>query len=161
MESPFLDFFKYWPKRSKKKFRIEIWTFSFQICFQNQFSTLGSGQTENTRIREYVYFQFDHLPKSKIDFKADLKWECPYFCSKFFFWAFWSVFQKVKKSVGTLRRFKGVRGQPGVKCGPKGRQWTPLTQKPPNWCHTWCLTCSRVFPYFLIFSCFLIFHFDF
>ena len=52
----------------KKKFRIEIWTFSFQICFQNQFSTSGSGQTENTRIREYVYFQFDHFPKSKIDF---------------------------------------------------------------------------------------------
>ena len=37
MGNPFLDFFKYWPKRSKKKFRIEIWTFSFKICFQNQF----------------------------------------------------------------------------------------------------------------------------
>ena len=29
---------------------------------------LGSGQTENTRIRVYVYFQCDHFPKSKIDF---------------------------------------------------------------------------------------------
>ena len=32
---------------SKKIFRIEIWTFSFQICFRNKFLTLGSGQTEN------------------------------------------------------------------------------------------------------------------
>ena len=48
--------------------RIETWTFSFQICFKNQFSTSGSGQTENTCIRKYVYFQFDHFPKSKIDF---------------------------------------------------------------------------------------------
>ena len=31
-------------------------------------STSGSGQTENTRIRDYVYFQFDHFPKSKMDF---------------------------------------------------------------------------------------------
>ena len=38
---------------SKTKFRIEIWTFSFQICFQNQ-------------LRKYAYlrnFQFDHFPK--------------------------------------------------------------------------------------------------
>ena len=53
---------------SKKNFRIETWTFLFQICFKNQFLTSESGQTENTRIREYVYFQFDHFPKSKIDF---------------------------------------------------------------------------------------------
>ena len=33
-----------------KKFRIEIRTFLFQICFRNQFQTLGSGQTENTQI---------------------------------------------------------------------------------------------------------------
>ena len=52
----------------QKKFRIKIWTFSFQICFKNQFSTSGSGQTENTRIRVYVYFQFDHFLKSKIHF---------------------------------------------------------------------------------------------
>ena len=61
--------------------------------------------------------------------------------------------------MGTLRRFKGVRGQPGVKCGPKGCQWTPLTQRLPNWCHTWCLTCSRVFQKNFIFSSF--FHFSF
>ena len=52
----------------KKKFRIEIWIFSFQICFKNKFSTLGSGQTKYTCIRKYVYFQFDHFPKSKIYF---------------------------------------------------------------------------------------------
>ena len=32
---------------------------------QNQFLTLGSGQTENTQIRVFVYFWFDHFPKSK------------------------------------------------------------------------------------------------
>ena len=54
----------------QKKIRIEIWTFSFQICFKNQVSTSESGQTENSRIRVYVYFQFDHFPKSKIDFES-------------------------------------------------------------------------------------------
>ena len=53
-----------------KKFIIEIRIFSFEICFQNQFSTLGSGQTENAQIRVFVYFQFDHFPKSEIDFKS-------------------------------------------------------------------------------------------
>ena len=38
-----------------------------------------SGQTENTQIRVFVYFLFDHFPKSKIE----LKRECPYFYSKF------------------------------------------------------------------------------
>ena len=37
----------------KKKFRIEIWTFSFQICFKNKFLTSGSGPTENTHIRVF------------------------------------------------------------------------------------------------------------
>ena len=32
---------------TKIKFRREIWIFSFQICFQNKFWNLGSGQTEN------------------------------------------------------------------------------------------------------------------
>ena len=64
----FLTFLNTDRNAPKKKFRIEIWTFSFKICFKNQFSTSGRGQTENTRIREYVYFQFDHFPKSKIDF---------------------------------------------------------------------------------------------
>ena len=54
----------------KKKFRIEIWTFSFQICFKNQFSTLGSGQTENARIRVFAHFPFDHFPKSKTNLES-------------------------------------------------------------------------------------------
>ena len=37
-----------------KIFWIEIWTFSFKICFRNQFSTSGSGQTENTQIRVFA-----------------------------------------------------------------------------------------------------------
>ena len=84
MGNPFFYFLKYWPKRSKKKFRIEIWIFSFQFCFKNQFSTLGSGQTENTHIREYVYFQFDHFPKSKIDFLSRFEMRI----SIFIFWIF-------------------------------------------------------------------------
>ena len=56
MGNPFFDFFKYWQKGFNKKIRIEIWTFSFQICFLNQFSTSGSGQTENTQLRVFAYF---------------------------------------------------------------------------------------------------------
>ena len=52
---------------SKKIKKIKIWTLSFQICFRNQFLSLGSGQTRNTQIRVFAYFQFDHFPKSKID----------------------------------------------------------------------------------------------
>ena len=68
MGNPFFDFFLNTDQKApEKKFRIEIWTFSFQICFRNQFSTSGSGQTENTQICVFAYFQFDHFPKSKID----------------------------------------------------------------------------------------------
>ena len=50
MGNPFFDFLNTDQNAPKKKFRIEIWTFSFQICFENKFSTSGSGQTENTCI---------------------------------------------------------------------------------------------------------------
>ena len=68
MENPFFDFLNTDRNAPKKKFRVEIWTFSFQIYFKNQFLTSGNGQTENARIRVYVYFQFHQFPKSKIDF---------------------------------------------------------------------------------------------
>ena len=67
MGNPFLNFFSFHQNAPQKKFRIEIWTFSFQNCFWNQFSTSGSGQIENTQIRVFAYLQFDHFPKSKID----------------------------------------------------------------------------------------------
>ena len=67
MGNPIFDFFLNTDRNATQKFTIEIWTFSFHICFRNQFLTLGSGQTENTQIHVFVYFQFDHLPKSKID----------------------------------------------------------------------------------------------
>ena len=71
---------------SKKKFRIEIKAFSFQICFKNQFSTLRSGQTENTQIHVFAYFSFFLTTSQswKLIPKADLKRECPYFYSNFF-----------------------------------------------------------------------------
>ena len=64
-EINFLTFSNTDQNAPQKKFRIEIWIFSFEICLKNQFLTLGSGQTENTQIRVFVYF-----PKSKIDFKS-------------------------------------------------------------------------------------------
>ena len=42
--------------RNAKKDRIEIWTFSFQICLCNKFLTSGSCQTENTEIHVFAYF---------------------------------------------------------------------------------------------------------
>ena len=48
------------------------------------------------------------------------------------------VWQIYTHPLRSLRRLKGARGPPGVKCGTKGCQRTPLTQRLPNWCHTWC-----------------------
>ena len=79
----------------QKKFRIEIWAFCFQICFWNQFLTLGSGQNENTQIRIFVYFLFDYFPKSKIYFESIFLKKWPYFY-QFFLKEFRSVFKKVK-----------------------------------------------------------------
>ena len=70
MGKPFFYFFQYWPKLFKKEFRIEIWAFSFQICFRNQFLTSGSGQTKNTHLRVFVYFPFNHFLKPKIYFES-------------------------------------------------------------------------------------------
>ena len=71
MGNPFFDFFLILTER--KKNILEIGTFSFQICFCNQYWTSGSGQTENTQIRVYVYFLFDHFPKSKINSEIQFK----------------------------------------------------------------------------------------
>ena len=52
------------------------------------------------KIRKYPYLCIFRLTTSrswKLIPKADLKWECTYFYSRFFFEEFWSVFQKVKK----------------------------------------------------------------
>ena len=74
---------------TKKYFRIEIWTFSFQICFQSPCLTSGSGQTENTQICIFAYFQFDHFPKLKIDFESRLEMRMSIFLSKKIFGGFW------------------------------------------------------------------------
>ena len=83
-EIHFLTFFNIDPNSSKKN-RIEIWILSFQICFRNQFWTLGSGQTENTQIRVFLYFPFDHIPKSKIDSKNRFEMRMSIFLFKIFF----------------------------------------------------------------------------
>ena len=69
-EINFFTFLKYWSKLSTKFFWIWIGTFSFQICFRNQFWISGSGQTENAQILVFAYFPFEHFPKSKIDSKS-------------------------------------------------------------------------------------------
>ena len=54
----------------QKKLRIEILTFSFQICFRNQFSTSGSGQTENTQIRVQLVI-YNVLEKTQKKIRAN------------------------------------------------------------------------------------------
>ena len=56
-----------------KKFRLVIWTFSFQNYFQKKFLTSGSGQIENTQIHVFAYCRFDHFPKSKIDSESSFE----------------------------------------------------------------------------------------
>ena len=65
--NPFFDNFKYWPKRSKKNFKNR----NMDILISNllsksifDFRKWSNQKYTNTRI---TYFQFDHLPKSKID----------------------------------------------------------------------------------------------
>ena len=96
MGNSFFDFLKYWPKCSKKKFRLEIWTFSFQICFKNKFSTSGSGQTEKHIYAYTCVFSLTTSRSWKLIFKADLKWECPYFYFKFFLEHFGQYLKKSK-----------------------------------------------------------------
>ena len=84
MGNPFFDFLNTDQNAPKKKFRMEIWTFSFQICFQNQFWTSGSGQTKNMQIPVFAYFQFDHLPKSKIGSESRFEMRMSIFLFKFF-----------------------------------------------------------------------------
>ena len=57
----------------QKKIRIVIWTFLFEIYFQNQFSTSGSGQNE---IGKYAYLRIFTVTTSqsqKLILKADFK----------------------------------------------------------------------------------------
>ena len=62
----------------------------------NQFSTSGSGQTGNTQLCVFAYFQFDHFLKSKFDFISRFQMRISIFNSKKNFGAFWSVFEKSK-----------------------------------------------------------------
>ena len=50
--------------------------------------TSGSGQTENTQIRVFVYFPFDHFPKSKIDSESRFEMRMSIFLFKFFLKSF-------------------------------------------------------------------------
>ena len=83
-------------QNAQKKFRTEILTFLFQICFQNQFLTSGSSQTENTQIRIFAYFQFDHFPRSKIDFESRFEMRMSIFLILFFLQRFGQYLKKSK-----------------------------------------------------------------
>ena len=56
----------------KKKFRLEIWTFSFQICFWNKFLTSGSGQTENYANTRICVFSVWPLPEVENWFRKQI-----------------------------------------------------------------------------------------
>ena len=56
--------------------------------------TSGSGQTENTQICVFAYFQFDYFPKSKIDFESRFEMRMSIFLFKK---KFWSVSVSIKK----------------------------------------------------------------
>ena len=102
-----------WSKRYKKKSRIEIWSFLFQICFWNQFPTLGSGQTENAHnSHNALFFSLTTSRSRKLIPKTDLKWEGPYLYSNF---CSWSVSIKNEKSKFFESRciFKKVISQGG------------------------------------------------
>ena len=72
-------------------FFIEIWAFSFQNCFRNNFLTSGSAQTEKERIMGIMgsigIFSLITSRSRKLIPKTDLKWKDPYFYSRFFSWS--------------------------------------------------------------------------
>ena len=80
----------YWDIRSSKE--NDIRPTLFQINFWNQFSTSGSGQTENKQICMFSYFQSDHFPKSKNDSKTRFEkvWDEYHF--------FWTYGQSKRKT---------------------------------------------------------------
>ena len=83
----------------KIKFRIKIWTFSFQNWFWNQLSTSESNQTKNTQIHMVTSFSFTTSQSQKLVPKADFKRGCLYFYSIFF----WRYTVNIKKN-GTYGR---------------------------------------------------------
>ena len=134
MRNSFLDFFKIRTETFQKKIKIEIWTFLSQICFRNQFLTLESGQTENKQIRVFAYFQFQHLTKSQLILKANLKYECPYFYSEFFFKGVLAHILKVKNGFPIKIKIKIVISKWPKTFGPYfiGKSLcTTITSPPP------------------------------
>ena len=73
--------------------------FSFQICFWNQFLTSGRGQTENTQILVFAYFQSDHFPKSKIYSGSRFKMTIFIFLFQIFFCRFFYQYYKKSKNL--------------------------------------------------------------
>ena len=55
-----------------------------------------SGQTENTQIRVFAYFQFDHFPKSKIDSESKFVMRMSILLFKFFLERFGQYLEKSK-----------------------------------------------------------------
>ena len=74
MGNQFFDFLKLWTETfQQKKFRIEIWKFSFQICFRINF---GLWEVVKRKIHKYAYLRIFCLTTSqspKLILKADFK----------------------------------------------------------------------------------------
>ena len=71
MENPFFTFLNT-DQNSSKKIRIEIWAFSLQIYFLNQFLTSGSGQTKKYTNMCICVFSVWPLPEVKNLFRKHI-----------------------------------------------------------------------------------------
>ena len=71
MENSFLNIFLWWSKHSKK-IELDIWTFWFEICFSNQFWTLGSGQIKIAPIGMIGVISVVPLPKVRNWFQKQI-----------------------------------------------------------------------------------------
>ena len=70
----FIYFFYIGQNSSKPNLELKYGHSLFKSTFRISFR---SGQTENTQIRVFVYFPFDHFPKLKIDSKSRFEKRMP------------------------------------------------------------------------------------
>ena len=103
MERPFFDFFKILTETLKKKNLEEKYGhFHFKSALKINFRLR---EVVKLKIHVLAYTCIFSLTTSrswKLIFKADLKWECPYFYSEFFFWAFGQYLKKSKNKLSIV-----------------------------------------------------------
>ena len=95
MGNHFSNFFSFYRNAPNFFCIIQIWTFSFQNCFQNQLLTSGSCQTE---VRKCAYF---HFLNSKIYSKSSFEMRRSMFLFKKIFWII-SMKKKLEKKISIV-----------------------------------------------------------